>query len=305
MHVSQMGSLVNPERLRFDFSHHSAVSDDEMERIEDLVNEKILEDLPVETRIMDIEEATRSGALAFFAEKYARLVRVVSIGDFSRELCGGTHVSRTGRIGCLKLVDESAVGTGIRRLEAVAGTAALKNYQNIEKILRVSASQLRVGSADLPEAISRARDREKEMHRLVDDLEHSLARFRTEDLLRLATEVDGIRFVTGEIPGASPEALRRCGDFIRERLPSGVIFLSSSDRSKVSILCMVTPDLIERGIGAGALLKSIAPLVDGSGGGRPDMAQGGGRKPEGMGQAVAHMRQKLSEALGKREESRR
>lgn len=302
-HVSQMGSLVASDRLRFDFSHHCAVSDEEIEQIEAMVNEKIMEDIPVKTRVMELEEAIGTGALAFFAEKYSKHVRVVSIGDFSKELCGGTHVTRTGEIGSFKLIGESAVGTGLRRLEAVAGTAALRDFQNLTRILKSVGSSLKAGLLDLPEAVLRLREREKGLLRQVNDLEQTLARFRAEDLLKIATDTYGSRFVCGEVPGASIETLRRCGDFIRDRLSSGVILLTSSENAKVSVILMVTPDLVKKGIEAGEILKEIAPFIDGKGGGRSEMAQGGGKNPEGIIQAVAHIRRLLQKALQSEEQN--
>ncbi|MBW2630289.1 MAG: alanine--tRNA ligase [Deltaproteobacteria bacterium] len=289
-HVKQSGSLVNSERLRFDLTHFARIEDEEMERVERLANEYIRRNEPVDTKVLSYEDAMKTGATAVFDEKYGNTVRVVRMGDFSMELCGGTHVLRTGDIGFLKVVHESAVAAGVRRIEAVTGREAVQYVEKMEKALKDSALLVRTSPLDLSERIGKFLIRQKEFEREIEALKGKLAVKDSSDILDKIKEIKGVKMLASMVDVPDVRTLRDFGDKVRDRISSGVVLLGSRVGDKAMLLCMVTKDLTGR-YNAGKIVGEIAPVVGGSGGGRPDMAQAGGSKPE-----------KLEEALGRMEE---
>ncbi|MBW2594715.1 MAG: alanine--tRNA ligase [Deltaproteobacteria bacterium] len=289
-HVKQSGSLVNFERLRFDFTHFAGIEDEEMERIERLANEYIRKNALVETKVLSHADALKTGATAVFDEKYGDTVRVVRMGDFSMELCGGTHVLRTGDIGFLKIVHESAVAAGVRRIEAVTGSEAVRYVGKMERALKDSALLVKTSPLDLSERVGKLLKRQKEFEKEIEALKGKLAAKESSDILDKIKEIKGVKMLVSMVDVPDVRTLRDFGDKVRDRISSGVVLLGSKVGDKAMLLCMVTKDLTDR-YNAGKLIGEIAPVVGGSGGGRPDMAQAGGSKPE-----------KLEEALGRMEE---
>jgi alanyl-tRNA synthetase len=285
-HVAQAGSLVAPDHLRFDFSHGAALKDGEVEDVEDLVNEQVQANIVVSPAEMDLQEALRSGAMALFGEKYGDRVRVIRIGDFSTELCGGTHLDATGQIGLFKVADEGAVASGVRRIEAVTGEAALAHVGREESALRESAGLLKIPPLELPRRLAALLEEQKRLEKQVAQLETKLARNQAQDLASAAKQVTGVSVLSARLDGLDPDGLRSVVDTLRDRLPSGIIVLGSAVDDKVSLVAAVSKDLTKR-FPAGRLVQEIAKMVGGGGGGRPDLAQAGGKDAS-----------KLDEALG-------
>ncbi|MBI2202707.1 MAG: alanine--tRNA ligase [Candidatus Rokubacteria bacterium] len=285
-HVHQAGSLVAPDYLRFDFSHGAAVKDREVADVQDLVNEQIQKNVPVQRAEMDLDEALRSGAMALFGEKYGPRVSVIKIGDFSVELCGGTHLDATGQIGLLKVETEGAIAAGVRRIEAVTGTAALAAVERKEATLREAADILKANPHDVPQRLRKLLDDQKALERQLAALESRLARARAEDLVASARRVKDVAVVAGRIDGLDAEGLRAVADTLRDRLGSGVVCVGSVVDGKVNVVAAVTKDLTKR-FHAGKLVQEIAKAVGGSGGGRPDLAQAGGKDPAKLDEALA------------------
>jgi alanyl-tRNA synthetase len=277
-HVTQAGSLVAPDHLRFDFSHGSQVNDREISRIEDLVNEQVQADTAVVPREMNLDEALKTGAMALFGEKYGDRVRVIKIGDFSTELCGGTHLGRTGEIGLLKVTTEGAVASGVRRVEAVAGPAALESVARTESALRQAADMLKIGPLDVPARLQKLLDEQRTLEKQLRELEARLARSRAEDLTASARQINGVAVIAGRIDGLDADGLRSVADTLRTRLGSGVVCVGSVLDGKVNLIAAVTKDLTSR-FPAGKLIQEVAKAVGGGGGGRPDLAQAGGKDP--------------------------
>jgi alanyl-tRNA synthetase len=290
--VKQSGSLVNPERLRFDYTHFSKIEEDELHRIESIANDIIRQNLPVQTDILSREEAMKTGAQAVFDEKYAEEVRVVKMGDASMELCGGTHVLRTGDIGLLKIVHESAIAAGVRRVEAVTGREALKYVSSVEGELKKSAGLLKTNPLELSERVDKLLKHQRELEKEIDALKGKLAAKDTTDLIDQVKELKGVRILATLVDVADVKTMRDLGDKLKDKIKSGIILLGSKSADKAMLLCMVTKDLTDR-YHAGNIIKEIAPIVGGSGGGRPDMAQAGGPKPENLRQAL----EKLSDLI--------
>ncbi|MGH7416787.1 MAG: DHHA1 domain-containing protein, partial [Candidatus Rokuibacteriota bacterium] len=285
-HVGQAGSLVAPDHLRFDFSHGASLKDSEVEDVEGLVNEQVQANIVVSPAEMDLQEALRSGAMALFGEKYGDRVRVIRIGDFSTELCGGTHLDATGQIGLFKVTDEGAVASGVRRIEAVTGEAALAHVGREEAALRESAGLLKIPPLELPRRLAALLADQKRLEKQVAQLETKLARNQAQDLASTAKTVAGVSVLAARLDGLDPDGLRSVVDTLRDRLPSGVIVLGSATDDKVSLIAAVSKDLMKR-FPAGRLVQEIARMVGGGGGGRPDLAQAGGKDAS-----------KLDEALG-------
>ena len=277
-HVAQAGSLVAPDHLRFDFSHGGSVKDREVEQIEELVNEQVQANTPVTHQTMDIKEALASGAMALFGEKYGDRVRVVRIGDFSTELCGGTHLEATGQIGFFKVDTEGAVASGVRRIEAVAGTAAVEAVTRQQRVLREIGDILKIAPAEAPQRLRKLLDEQRTLERQLQELQGKAARSKADDLVAGARQVNGVAVVTGRIDGLDPDALRSVADRLRERLGSGIVLVGSVVDGKVNLVAAVTKDLTKR-FQAGKLVQDVARAVGGSGGGRPDLAQAGGKEP--------------------------
>ncbi|MBI1737034.1 MAG: alanine--tRNA ligase [Candidatus Rokubacteria bacterium] len=285
-HVQQAGSLVAPDHLRFDFSHGAGLKDREIEDIQDLVNEQVQKNVPVQRTEMDLDEALAAGAMALFGEKYGQRVSVIKIGDFSVELCGGTHLDATGQLGLLKVESEGAVAAGVRRIEAVAGTAALAAIERKETALREAADMLKSSPLDVPQRLRKLLDDQRALERQLTELESRRARARAEDLVASARQVNGVAVVAGRIDGLDPDGLRSVADTLRDRVGSGIVCVGSVVDGKVSLVAAVTKDLTKR-FHAGKLVQEVARIVGGSGGGRPDLAQAGGKDPAKLDEALA------------------
>src|SRR5262245_35836646 len=296
-HVTQAGSLVAPDRLRFDFTHGKPVKDRDLGQVEDLVNEAVRENIPVDPFWTDLDAALKMGAMALFGEKYGNHVRVIRIGDFSTELCGGTHLDATGQIGLFKVTTEGAVASGVRRLEAVTGTAALAHVGQEEQALRQSAELLRIPPLELPRRLQKLLDDQKGLEKQLAEMEARLARGRAQDLVVGARPVAGVPVVVARLDGLDAEGLRAVVDSVRERLGSGVIFLGGVSDGKVSLVSAVTKDLTSR-VHAGKLIQEIAKMVGGGGGGRPDLAQAGGKNPAELDRALASVTDLVARAAG-------
>ena len=285
-HVAQAGSLVAPDHLRFDFSHGASVKDSEVEAVESLVNEQVQANIVVSPAEMDLQEALKSGAMALFGEKYGDRVRVIRIGDFSTELCGGTHLDATGQIGLFKVTDEGAVASGVRRIEAVTGEPALAHVGREEAALRESAGLLKIPPLELPRRLAALLEDQKRLEKQLAQLESKLARSQAGDLVAAAREVAGVPVLAARLDGLDPDGLRSVVDTLRDRLPSGVIVLGSAVDGKVSLVAAVSKDLMKR-FPAGRLVQEVAKMVGGGGGGRPDLAQAGGKDASKLDEALA------------------
>jgi len=286
-HVHQAGSLVEPDRLRFDFTHPDPVSAEQLAEVEQLVGDIVLRNLPVETIETSYEEGRAMGAMALFDEKYGERVRVVKVDDFSLELCGGTHVRRTGDIGLVLITSESSVGAGLRRIEAVSGQGTLQFARGLERTLSAAGSVLRVGPGDL---VSRLRELQESLRAKDNEiaaLRERLWQNEAAVIVAKAERVDGVAVVGTQTTAASPEALRRMADFIRSLAGSAVVILAGSEPERVNFLCAVTPDLVQRGVHAGQIIRVVAEAAGGQGGGRPDLAQAGAHDPSRAQAAVA------------------
>jgi alanyl-tRNA synthetase len=284
-HVTQQGSLVAPDHLRFDFSHGGAVKDREVEQIEELVNEQVQANLDVAREEMDLKDALAAGAMALFGEKYGDRVRVIRIGDFSTELCGGTHLHRTGELGFFKVSTEGAVASGVRRVEAVAGTAAVTAVARQERVLREIGDILKTSPADAPERLRKLLDEQRALEKQLATLEARLARSRAEELLASARQVAGVAVVAARIDGLDPDGLRALADTLRDRLGSGIVCVGSVLDGRVHLVAAVTKDLTRR-FPAGKLIQDVAAAAGGRGGGRPDLAQAGASDPSRLDDAL-------------------
>ncbi|MCA6126530.1 alanine--tRNA ligase [Thalassolituus oleivorans] len=287
-HVSQKGSLVTYDKLRFDFSHLEAVSADEIALIENIVNTQIRANTPVTTRLMNIDAARESGAMALFGEKYDDEVRVLSMGinDFSVELCGGTHATRTGDIGLLKISSESGIAAGIRRIEAVVGQSALDFIAQEERTLTTIARALKGSTENVADKVEQLQVRSRQLEKELEALKSKLASSAGSDLAGSAKDINGVKVLAARLDGADVNALRETMDQLKNKLGSALIMLAAETDGKVTLLAGVTKDLIGKAK-AGDAVKECAPYVDGRGGGKPEMAQAGGQKPEGIDEALA------------------
>ncbi len=284
-HVQQKGSLVGPDRLRFDFSHFEGLSRDQLLAIERMVNREIRENHAVETRIMDLADAKASGALALFGEKYAEQVRVLRMGGFSTELCGGTHVRAVGDIGLFKIVSEGGIASGVRRIEAVTGATALDWIEADEDRLLRLAGLLKGAREDVDQRVAQLLERNRRLEREVEQLKTRLAASAGQDLAAQAVEIGGIKVLAARLEGADPKGLRNTLDQLKDKLGSAVVVLATETDGKVSLVAGVTKDLTDR-LKAGDLIREVAARVGGKGGGRPDMAQAGGTDPAGLPKAL-------------------
>jgi alanyl-tRNA synthetase len=286
LHVEQKGSLVAADRLRFDFSHTQAMSPEEIRRVEELVNSAIRDNRPAETRVMALDEAVAAGAMSLFGEKYESDVRVLSIGDFSMELCGGTHVERAGDIGFFKILSESGVAAGVRRVEAVTGKTAYEWVVHTEQVLRDIADMLRGSREDVDEKVRELVERSRRLEKEVQQLKSRLASGQGGDLATQAKDVDGIKVLAVQIDGADAKSLRDAVDQLKGKLGSSVIVLATVQEGKVVLVAGVSADLSAR-MKAGEVVGAVAAQVGGRGGGRADFAQAGGTQPENLGKALA------------------
>ena len=296
-HVSQKGSLVAEDRLRFDFSHYEPVTAEQLERIEAMVNDQIRHNAEAETAIMDFDDAVAAGAMALFGEKYDDRVRVLKLGDFSTELCGGTHVSRAGDIGLLKITSEAGIAAGVRRIEAVTGDRALSWLRAGEDALHRIAGLVRGTRDDAEAKVRHLLERSRLLEKEVQGLKAKLASGQGSDLAEQAADIGGIKVLAARVDGADPKALREAVDRLKQKLGTAVIVLGSVEDDKVRLVAGVTRDTTDR-VKAGQLVGEIAPLVGGRGGGRPDMAQAGGSDPSGMDAALERVAAYVSEQLG-------
>lgn len=286
-HVEQAGSYVDADRLRFDFSHFSAMTPEEIKRVEDIVNEEIAAGIEVRTDIMSIDEAKKTGAMALFGEKYGEKVRVVRMGDFSTELCGGTHVPNTSVISYMKIISESGVAAGVRRIEALTGAGLMKYYSEVERDFRSAARAAKSEPSQLLKKIQSMQDEIKSLQSENEKLKAKLANEAAGNADSQIQEINGIKLLAMAVPDVDMNGLRNLGDQMKEKVGDGVVVLASSTGGKVSLLAMVTDGAMEKGAHAGNLIKEIASLVGGGGGGRPNMAQAGGKNPAGIPDAIA------------------
>ncbi|WOD64235.1 alanine--tRNA ligase [Niallia taxi] len=288
-HVNQAGSLVQTDRLRFDFSHFGQITAEELEKIEKIVNEKIWDSIPVQIDYKGIEEAKAMGAMALFGEKYGKIVRVVQVGDYSLELCGGIHVDNTSTIGLFKIVTEAGIGAGTRRIEAVTGQAAYQQLTEQLNILKDAAGKLKTNPKDVGTRIDTIQAELKQLQRENESLAAKLSNIEAGNLVDQVKDVDGINVLTANIKGVDMNNLRTMADDLKQKLESGIIVLGSANDDKVNLIAAVTKDLMDKGYHAGKIIKEVATRCGGGGGGRPDMAQAGGKDPSKLQEALNHV----------------
>lgn len=296
-HVEQAGSLVEKNRLRFDFTHFSGLSKEEIRKIENCVNEEIKASNEVGTQIMDLEEAKREGATALFGEKYQDRVRVVSMGDFSKELCGGTHVKNTGEIRLFKILSESGIAAGVRRIEAITSDAVLAYYEKLETDFAALVHELKTTEPDALQRVQVLLNEIKDLRSENESLKAKLANEAVKDTDSYLSDVAGIKFIAMKVDKVEMNELRNLGDQLKEKTKGGVIVLASAVGDKVNLIAMAGDEAIKKGANAGSIIKQIAPKIGGGGGGKPNMAQAGGKNPAGMDEAIASVKDVLTEML--------
>jgi len=297
-HVEQKGSYVDPFRLRFDFSHFQAMTADELRQVEDMVNQKIEEAIPVVTEVMSLDEAKKTGAMALFGEKYGEEVRVVEMGEFSKELCGGTHVSNTAQIKNFKILSESGVAAGVRRIEALTGDNVIRYYREMEQEVIAAASMLKTSRTDILEKITALQNELKEARSEIDSLKSEAAKSAMGDVTDNIREIAGVKFIASKMEGVDANGLRELGDSLKDKIGEGVIVLASVTDGKVQLMATATDGVMKKGAHAGNLIKGIAKLVGGGGGGRPNMAMAGGKDASGVDAALAEAEKVLEQQLG-------
>jgi len=296
-HVEQKGSLVTSSRLRFDFAHFQAMTAEEIAAVEKLVNQEIQLNLPVITAVMDIEEAKKSGAMALFGEKYDEKVRVVSIGDYSKELCGGTHVANTGMITLFKIVSEAGIAAGVRRIEALTGDGVIAYYNEMETRLQEIAQALKTNPDHITDKIVHIQKEIKDLQSENESLKSKMAQDSLGDVMSKVVEISGIKVLATELKDVDMNGLRDLGDSLKEKLGEGVVVLISANGEKVNLLAMATQGAMDKGAHAGNLIKAVASIVGGGGGGRPNMAQAGGKDPAKIPEALAKVTDIVTEQL--------
>ncbi len=296
-HVEQAGSFVNADRLRFDFSHFSALTREELDRVEQIVNDQISAMSPVVVREMSIDQAKQEGAMALFGEKYGDTVRVVKMGDFSTELCGGTHVSNTGAISSFKILSESGVAAGVRRIEAFTGDNVFAYYKELEQNIEELAKKVKATPAQLLEKVDHLMAELKSVHSELESLKSKAAKDALGNVLDQVIEVNGVSLLATSVADVDMNGLRELGDQLKDKLGEGVVVLISNMDGKVNLIAMATQGAMDKGAHAGNLIKGIAALVGGGGGGRPNMAQAGGKNPSGIPDAIAKAKEVLSEQV--------
>lgn len=285
-HVKQAGSVVEPSRLRFDFAHYTAMTPEEIAEVERLMQEQILRNNPVLTNEMELEQALSTGAMALFGEKYGEKVRVVSVDSFSKELCGGTHVSRTGDIGLCKITYEGSISAGVRRIEAVTGQGALQRFQQAQGQLARLAGVVRSSESEVPEQIEKLLSKERALEHELQQLKTKMAQAQAGDLESQAREIKGVKVLAALVNGLDRQQLRTLVDSLRNKWKSAVVVLASGETDNVAIIAGVTKDLTNK-IHAGKLAGAVAQAVGGKGGGRPDMAEAGGKDAAALPAALA------------------
>ncbi|WP_215701299.1 alanine--tRNA ligase [Clostridium sp. MCC353] len=298
-HVEQAGSYVDADRLRFDFTHFSAMTPEEIKQVEDLVNKEIQEGLPVVTQEMTLDEAKKSGAMALFGEKYGDKVRVVKMGDFSTELCGGTHISNTNVISAFKIISEAGIAAGVRRIEALTGDGLMHYYQQTEAELHEAAKAAKTTPADLKARIESMLEEIKALHSENEKLKSKLANDSLGDVSDQVKEVNGVKVLATKVADVDMNGLRNLGDQLKNKLGEGVIVIASVQDGKVNLMATATDEAQKKGAHAGNLIKAVAGLVGGGGGGRPNMAQAGGKNPAGVDDALAKVFEVVSQQISK------
>ena len=296
-HVEQAGSYQDNERTRFDFSHFQAMTADEIARVEQIVNDEIAAALPVETAVMSVDEAKKTGAMALFGEKYGEKVRVVSMGDFSKEFCGGTHVKNTSEITAFKIISESGVAAGVRRIEALTGENVFAYYRHMEEELNTAAKTVKATPANLVERLEHLMAEMKALQSENESLKSKAAKDALGDVMDQVTEIKGVKLLAASVDGVDMNGLRELGDQLKEKLGEGVVVLASANEGKVNLIAMATDGAMKQGAHAGNLIKAIAAKVGGGGGGRPNMAQAGGKNPAGIPDAIAEAKNALEGML--------
>ena len=296
-HVEQAGSFVSKDRLRFDFTHFAALTADELKKVEEIVNKEIKEALPVKTDIMNIDDAKKTGAMALFGEKYHDKVRVVSMGDFSKELCGGTHVKNTSEISRFKIISESGIAAGVRRIEALTGDALNKHYEDLEADVLDIARLVKTTPAELKTKLKSLLDEIKQLKSENDSLKSKLAGEAASDAASHIEDVNGIKLLAMKVDNIEMNELRNLGDSLKEKTDDGVVVLASVVGGKVNLIVMAGDAAQKKGAHAGNIIKEIATLVGGGGGGRPNMAQAGGKNPEGVEKALEAAKEVLKKQL--------
>ena len=297
-HVEQAGSLVTPDRLRFDFTHFQPMTEEEIEKVEAIVNEQIAKSIDVETKVLAIEDAKKTGAKALFNEKYGDTVRVVCMGDFSKEFCGGTHVSNTGLINSFKIVSEAGVAAGVRRIEALTGNGVFAYYKDIEKKYNDICKAAKATPANVEEKIAHMQAEIKSLNSEIESLKNKAANEALGDVLNQAEDVNGVKFLAVKLNDVDMNELRNLSDHLKSKIGSGVVVLASAMGSdKVNLIVTATDDIVKAGVHAGNIIKSAAPCVGGGGGGRPNMAQAGGKNPAGIEKAFETAKETLASML--------
>lgn len=297
-HVEQAGSLVTPDRLRFDFTHFQPMTEEEIEKVEAIVNEQIAKSIDVETKVLAIEDAKKTGAKALFNEKYGDTVRVVCMGDFSKEFCGGTHISNTGLINSFKIVSESGVAAGVRRIEALTGNGVFAYYKDIEKKYNDICKAAKATPANVEEKIAHMQAEIKSLNSEIESLKNKAANEALGDVLNQAEDVNGVKFLAVKLNDVDMNELRNLSDDLKSKIGSGVVVLASAMGSdKVNLIVTATDDIVKAGVHAGNIIKSAAPCVGGGGGGRPNMAQAGGKNPAGIEKAFETAKETLASML--------
>ncbi len=296
-HVEQQGSFQDSTRTRFDFSHGQAMTREEIEKVEKIVNEKILKAIPVVTEVMSIEDAKKTGAMALFGEKYGATVRVVSIGDFSKEFCGGTHVKNTSDIANFKILSESGVAAGVRRIEAITGTNVIAYYKEIEDELNKACALLKTQPSNMLDRISSILSESKSLKSELESMKAKAAKDALGNVLDSVVDVKGVKLLSSSVPGVDMNGLRDLADQLADKMGGGVVVLASEFDGKVNLVAKATDDAMSKGAHAGNLIKAIASLVGGGGGGRPNMAQAGGKNPAGIKAAVEAVKDALESQL--------
>jgi alanyl-tRNA synthetase len=287
-HVKQAGSVVHPNYLRFDFNHYQPLTDEEIKDVERLVNEQVLRNVKVDTDIMPVEEAIRGGAMALFGEKYSGMMRVLTVPGFSKELCGGTHVRATGDIGVFKITSDESIASGVRRIRAVTGFDAYERFREDEKLIDETVASLRTSRAELPNVIGRLQDELKKARRETEELKLKIASGAISTSASNgdeARDVAGVRVLAKEASGLDAAGMRQLSDTLLDRIKSGVVVIGRANDGKASLIVRTSDDLTKR-VPAGQVIKELAPIIGGRGGGKADMAEGGGSQPEKLGEAL-------------------
>ncbi len=297
-HVEQAGSLVTPDRLRFDFTHFSAMTKEEIEQVEAIVNEQIAKDLSVITKVLPLEEAKKTGAKALFGEKYGDTVRVVSMGEFSKEFCGGTHVEHTGVITAFKILSESGIASGVRRIEAMTSQNVFDYYKKTEEELLKAAKLVKTEPSQLLKKLETILEEMKSLQSENEKLKAKLANQALGDVINQVVEVKGVKLLAAKVSDVDMNGLRNLGDQLKTKIGEGVVILASAQGTdKVNLIAMATEDAMKHGAHAGNLIKKLASFVGGGGGGRPNMAQAGGKNPNGIEAMLAAAKQVLEEQI--------